>query len=78
MNLTYPVSTEEPAVAGRGRMVTATDRLSFESAHVNMGDSSNDGKGSGSRELETAPKTPEVLEGSQRGHSTRRTCAMKR
>jgi hypothetical protein len=46
--------------------------IAFESITVNRGDSSDDGKESGSRGLETAPKPSEASGESQRGHSTRR------
>jgi hypothetical protein len=37
---------------------------------VNMGDPSDDANESGIRRLETAPKTSDASEGSQRGHSS--------
>jgi hypothetical protein len=70
-NLTYPVPTEEPAVAGIGCSITATYVVSFESVTVNMGDPSDDANESGSSEVETPPKTSDASGGSQRGHSSR-------
>ena len=37
INLIYPVPTEEPAIAGRGCMVTATYVIPLGSINVNMG-----------------------------------------
>jgi hypothetical protein len=71
VNLTYPIPTREPAIAGRGRQRTATYVISLESMAVNMGDPSGDANESGSSEWETTPKTSDASEGSQRGHSTR-------
>jgi hypothetical protein len=70
-DLIYPVSTEEPAVAGIGCMGNHHLRDPVESINVNMGDPSDDAKERGSKELATALKTSEAPEGSQRGHSTR-------
>jgi hypothetical protein len=53
-------------------MITATYVISLESISVNMGDPADDANESGSSEWETTPKTSDVSEGSQRGHSTRR------
>ena len=71
-DLIYPASTEEPAVAGRGRVITTTYMIPFESIAVNMGDLLGDVKESGSKGLETALKSSEAPSRSQRGRSTRR------
>jgi len=71
MNLVYPVSTGEAAIAGIGRWITATCVILSESINGNMGDPSDDVKESGSSGLVTALKTSDAAEGSQRGHSTR-------
>ena len=73
INLIYPVPTEEPAIAGRGCMVTATYVIPLESINVNMGGPSADANGSGSTDGATRPKSPDAAGGSQRGHTTRRT-----
>jgi hypothetical protein len=52
VNLIYPPSAEEPAIAGIGCTETATYVISFESSIVNMGGPLDDGKESGSRESE--------------------------
>jgi hypothetical protein len=72
MNLIYPVPTEEPAIAGKGCMVTATYVIPLESINVNMGGPSADANGSGSTDGVTRPKSPDAAGGSQRGHTTRR------
>jgi hypothetical protein len=78
MNLMYPVPTEEPAVAGRGCGDNRHLLDCVESIIRNLGDSSDNANESGSRGLATTPKSSDVSEGSQRGHSTRSACAMKR
>ena len=70
MNLIYPMSTGEPAVAGIGYLDNRHPRDPAESINGNMGDPADDVKGSGSNGLVTVLKTSDASEGSQRGHST--------
>jgi hypothetical protein len=70
-HLIYPMSTEEPAIAGTGRSDNRHLRDLAESIMRNLGDSSDNANESGSSELETTPKSSDVSEESQRGHSTR-------
>jgi hypothetical protein len=72
-NLIYPASTREPAIAGKGEHDNHHLTDLVESISGNMGEPSDDAKESGSRGWETIPKTSKAFEGSQRGHSTRRT-----
>jgi hypothetical protein len=72
MNLIYPVSTEVLAIARLGYADNRRLSGSVESISVNMGDPSGDVKESGSSRLETTSKSSDALEGSQRGHSSRR------
>jgi hypothetical protein len=71
MNLMYPVPTEVLAIARLGYADNRRLSGSVESINVNMGDHSRYVKESGSSELETAPKSSDVLGWSQRGHSSR-------
>jgi hypothetical protein len=70
MNLVYPVSTWELPIGSIGCCGNHHLRDFVESINVNMGDHSRNVKESGSSELETAPKSSDVLGWSQRGHST--------
>jgi hypothetical protein len=73
MNLIYPLPTEEPAVAGIGWLENHHLHDRVESVIMNTGERPWDVKESGSRWLETTPKSSKAQVGSQRGHSTRRT-----
>jgi hypothetical protein len=70
MNLIYPVPTEEPAIAGIGCCDNRHLHDLVESIIRNVGDPSDNANESGSNELETAPKSSDGSEGSQRDHST--------
>jgi hypothetical protein len=72
MNLIYPLPTEEPAIAGIGWLENHHLHDSAESVIMNTGERTWDVKESGSRRLETTPKSSKAQVGSQRGHSTRR------
>jgi hypothetical protein len=54
VNLTYPISAEEPAIAGIGWRITTTYVVSLESIDVNMGGPSDDAKEGGNKGLVTA------------------------
>jgi hypothetical protein len=73
MNLIYPVPTEG-ACDNRYRLAD-NHHLSdlVESVKLNLGGPSDDGNESGSRRVETPPKSSDASEGSQRGHSSRST-----
>jgi hypothetical protein len=73
MNLMYPVSTEEPRYAGIGPSDDRRLHDPAESITANVGDLSGDVKESGSNELETALKSSDASDRSQRGHSSRST-----
>jgi hypothetical protein len=73
MNLIYPAPTEEPAIAGIGLPDNRHLNDLVESITMNVGDHSRNEKESGSKAVETHPKSSDVLGWSQRGHSTRRT-----
>jgi hypothetical protein len=68
--LIYPISTEEPAIAGIGYFDNRHLNDFVESIVRNLGDSSDNVNESGSSELETTPKTSDMSEESQRGHSS--------
>jgi hypothetical protein len=71
VNLMYPMSTEEPRYAGIGLVGNRHLHDLVESIMVNVGDRSDDVKGSGNKELETAPKSSDASDRSQCGHSSR-------
>jgi hypothetical protein len=70
MNLIYPTSTREPAIAGIGCMDNRHLHDLVEFIIRNLGGPVNDVKESGSSGLETTSKTSNASTGSQRGHST--------
>jgi hypothetical protein len=72
MNLIYPVSTEEPAIAGIGPSDNRRLHDPVESIIVNVGDLSDDVNESGSTDWATSPKSSDASERSQCGHSTLR------
>lgn len=69
MNLIYPMSTGEPAVAGIGYLDNRHLRDPAESINGNMGDPADDVKGSRSNGLVTVLKSSKASGGSQRSHS---------
>jgi len=60
-NLIYPMSTEEPAIAGIGQLDNRHLTDLVESITRNLGAPSADGKGSGSRGLETTSENPRCV-----------------
>jgi hypothetical protein len=73
VNLMYPMPAEEPRYAGIGLVDNRHRHDPAESITVNVGDLSGDVKESGSNELETALKSSDAPDRSQRGHSSRST-----
>jgi hypothetical protein len=72
MNLVYPVSTWELPIGSIGCCGDHHLRDPVESISVNVGERTWDVKESGSRWLETTPKSSNAQVGSQRGHSSPR------
>jgi hypothetical protein len=72
IDLIDPASIRKPAIAGIGCPDNHHLNGLVESINGNMGGPAGDVKESGSRGLETTPKTSKAPEGRQRGHSTRR------
>jgi len=70
MNLVYPVSTWELPIGSIGCCGDHHLRDPVESISVNVGERTWDVKESGSRRLETTPKSSKAQVGSQRGPST--------
>jgi hypothetical protein len=71
MNLIYPASIREPAIAGIGCSDNHHLNGPIESINGNMGDLPSHAKESGSTDIVICPKTSNGLGRSQRSHSTR-------